>query len=319
MSTHTIYLDHFGLTGRPFTLLPDPDFIYWSPAHRQAFTVLEYGIMSRTPIIVVTGEIGAGKTTLLREYLRKAEDDVKIGLISNAQGDRGELLHWVLMALGQPVDPDATYVQLFHQLQATLIETYADGRRTVLVFDEAQNLSIETLEELRMFSNINSDQDELLQLILVGQPDLLDKIARPELEQFSQRVGAEFHLPRMSADDVERYIQHRLKVVGAERRIFTRLACEKVHLATGGTPRLINRLCDFALLYAYSDGKKTVTDATVDAVVRDQHLFSLATADRERQRMRARRGQVQEVPVSKGTASSGEPDDGPINIWDMKK
>jgi type II secretory pathway predicted ATPase ExeA len=308
MSAHTIYLDHFGLTGRPFTLLPDPDFLYWSPSHKQAFTVLEYGIMSRSPIIVVTGEIGSGKTTLLREFLRRIEDDIQIGLISNAQGDRGELLHWVLMSLGQTVEPDASYVQLFHQFQAALIDAYANGRRTVLIFDEAQNLSLETLEELRMFSNINSDQDELLQLILVGQPELLDKIADPSLEQFAQRVGAEFHLPRLAAKDVDRYIDHRLKVVGAERRIFTKLASEKVHLATGGTPRLINRLCDFALLYAFSEGRKTVDETTIDAVVRDQHLFSLAQAERDRQKTRAAR--------ARGEQPSG---DGPISLWDVKK
>ena len=174
-STLRIYNDHFGLTERPFTLLPDPDFLYWSENHTRAYAMLEYGMLTHAPITVITGEIGAGKTTLLRHLLRSLPEDFTVGLISNAQGNRGELLHWVLMALGVPTDDRrASYVQLFAQFQDFLIEEYATGRRTMLIFDEAQNLSIETLEELRMFSNINADKDELIQLVLVGQPELRD-------------------------------------------------------------------------------------------------------------------------------------------------
>ena len=174
MSSLAIYNDYFGLQRRPFTLLPDPEFIYWSTPHKQAYTMLEYGLLTCAPITLITGEIGSGKTTLLRELLKSMPEDYNIGLISNAQGDRGELLHWVLMSLGQVVEPGTGYVHLFHQFQEYLITQYAEGRRTVLIFDEAQNLSVETLEELRMFSNINADTDELLQLILVGQPQLCD-------------------------------------------------------------------------------------------------------------------------------------------------
>ena len=157
-------------------------------------------MLTHAPITVITGEIGAGKTTLLRHLLRSLPEDFTVGLISNAQGNRGELLHWVLMALGVPTDTNATYVQLFAQFQDFLIEEYAAGRRTMLIFDEAQNLSLETLEELRMFSNINADKDELIQLVLVGQPELRDLIGQPRLTQFAQRVAAEYHLPAMSAD-----------------------------------------------------------------------------------------------------------------------
>ena len=140
-STLRIYNDHFGLTERPFTLLPDPDFLYWSESHTRAYTMLEYGMLTHAPITVITGEIGAGKTTLLRHLLRSLPEDFTVGLISNAQGNRGELLHWVLMALGVPTTSDATYVQLFAKFQDFLIEEYASGRRTMLIFDEAQNLS----------------------------------------------------------------------------------------------------------------------------------------------------------------------------------
>ncbi len=270
-----IYTEFFGLEKRPFTLLPDPDFIYWSGPHEQAYTMLEYGLLSCAPITLITGDIGAGKTTVLRKILREIPQDFTVGLISNAQGDRGELLHWVLMSLNQPVDPSLGYVQMFSQFQDFLISEYAQGRRTVLIFDEAQNLSVETLEELRMFSNINSDQDELLQLVLVGQPQLTELVSRPELVQFAQRISSEFHLPTMSSIDVECYIHHRLSVAGAKEQIFTKSACEAVYLVSKGTPRLINQLCDYAMVYAFSYGRKTVDASVIEQVVMDRKIYGI--------------------------------------------
>ena len=271
-STLRIYNDHFGLAERPFTLLPDPDFLYWSESHTRAYAMLEYGMLTHAPITVITGEIGAGKTTLLRHLLRSLPEDFTVGLISNAQGNRGELLHWVLMALGVPTASDATYVQPFAQFQDFPIEEYADGRRTMLIFDEAQNLSVETLEELRMFSNINADKDELIQLVLVGQPELRDLIAQPRLVQFAQRVAAEYHLPGMTADQVQAYIGHRLAVAGADHEIFTPAACECVHLASRGVPRLVNQICDYALVYAFTDGLDVVDARVIEQVVTDRRM-----------------------------------------------
>jgi general secretion pathway protein A len=271
-STLAIYNEHFGLSERPFTLLPDPDFLYWSENHTRAYAMLEYGMMTSAPITVITGEIGAGKTTLLRQLLRQLPEDITVGLISNAQGNRGELLHWVLMALGVQTDMNASYVQLFGQFQDFLIEEYASGRRTMLIFDEAQNLSLETLEELRMFSNINADKDELIQLVLVGQPELRDLIAQPRLVQFAQRVSAEYHLPGMSAEQVMNYINHRLKVAGASREIFTPAACECVHRASRGVPRLVNQICDYAMVYAFTDGLDRVDAAVAEQVVSDRRM-----------------------------------------------
>ncbi len=269
-STLKIYNDHFGLAERPFTLLPDPDFLYWSEAHTRAYAMLEYGMLTHAPITVITGEIGAGKTTLLRHLLRTLPEEFTVGLISNAQGNRGELLHWVLMALGVPTEARASYVQLFAQFQDFLIEEYASGRRTMLIFDEAQNLSLETLEELRMFSNINADKDELIQLVLVGQPELRELIAQPRLTQFAQRVAAEYHLPAMPAPAVAAYIAHRLGVAGATREIFTPAACECVHLASRGVPRLVNQICDYALVYAFTDGLDVVDAGVIEQVVTDR-------------------------------------------------
>ena len=280
-SSLKIYTEFFGLKKRPFTLLPDPDFIYWSTPHKQAFTMLEYGLLTCAPITLITGEIGSGKTTLLRELLKSMPIEFNVGLISNAQGDRGELLHWVLMSLGQAVEPGLGYVQLFHQFQQFLISEYAEGRRTILIFDEAQNLSVETLEELRMFSNINADTDELLQLVLVGQPQLCDLVADPRLVQFAQRIAAEFHLPTMSAIEVESYINHRLTVAGAETKIFTRGACESIHLVSKGTPRLINQICDYALVYAYSYERKEVDAAIIQQVIMDRKIYGVFSTTAE--------------------------------------
>ncbi len=268
-----IYTEYFGLKERPFTLVPDPDFLFWSPAHRRAYAMLEYGLFTKAPITLITGEVGAGKTTLLHHLLKKLGDDVSVGLISNAHGDRGELLRWVLMAIGQDAAKDASYVDLFKQFQDFLIEEYARGKRVILIFDEAQNLSRESLEELRMFTNINSNKDELLQIILMGQPELRDTIRSPELTQFAQRVAASFHLTAMDAPTVQAYIDHRLKKAGARERIFTPNAAKLIHEATGGIPRLVNQLCDFSLVYAYTDEVKTVNRALVQRVLDDGVFF----------------------------------------------
>lgn len=272
-STLDIYTAYFGLTERPFSLVPDPDFLFWSKPHKRAFSMLEYGILTRAPITLITGEVGAGKTTLVHHLLKSVESDVRIGLIANAHGDRGELLRWVLLALAQPAAPQATYVDLFGQFQSYLIAEYAAGRRVILIFDEAQNLSRESLEELRMFTNINSNKDELLQLVLVGQPELRSMIRRPDLTQFAQRVAASFHLPAMDAPMVRAYISHRLKVAGARYDIFSLAAADLIYEATGGVPRLVNQLCDLAMVYTFTKNQQRVLRLTVQQVLDDAVFF----------------------------------------------
>lgn len=274
MSEGGLYTEQFKLHERPFNLLPDPEFIYWTPMHRRAYSILEYGILTRAPITVITGEIGAGKTTLLQKLLKSIPDDVTIGLISNAQGGRGELLRWVLYALDIEASQDLDYVALFQILQEFLVEEYAKGRRSILIIDEAQNLSMEGLEELRMLTNVNSNKDELLQLVLVGQPELRDMILRPELQQFAQRVVASFHLPGMDRDTVAAYISHRLKVAGGQGNEFTKQACERIHEISRGIPRLVNQLCDFSMVYAATSEEKLVLSSTVDQVVQDGVFYA---------------------------------------------
>lgn len=270
MSTEGLYAGFFELSERPFTLLPDPSFLYWSVQHKRAFSVLEYGLLSRAPITLVSGEIGSGKTTLIQALLKKSSDDLVIGLISNAQGGRGELLQWVLNAFG--ISPDGysdSYVSLFQRFQDFLLEQYAENRRVVLIIDEAQNLSAEGLEEIRMLTNINSNKDELLQLILVGQPELRDIVSSAPLRQLAQRIAASYHIGPLDARDTAAYIAHRLTSVGGTGEEMTDEATALVHVKTGGVPRLVNQLCDLAMVYAWSAESRVVDAAVVNNVIED--------------------------------------------------
>lgn len=273
MSAKSFYLDFFGFTERPFTLVPDPSFLYWSKQHKRAYSVLDFGILSSAPITLITGDIGAGKTTLLQALLQKIEDNVTIGLISNAQGGRGELLQWILNALGVEVASEASYVQMFQKLQDFLLAEYAAARRVILIFDEAQNLSMEGLEELRMLTNINSNKDVLIQLVLVGQPELRDMVQSPRMQQLAQRVAASFHLTAMDAETVAAYIMHRLKTAGGTGSEITARAAARIHAETGGVPRLVNQLCEFALLYAWSAEVRQIDVDTIQQVMNDGVFF----------------------------------------------
>ena len=234
--------------------------------------MLEYGMLTHAPITVITGEIGAGKTTLLRHLLRTLPEEFTVGLISNAQGNRGELLHWVLMALGVPTETSATYVQLFAQFQDFLIEEYASGRRTMLIFDEAQNLSLETLEELRMFSNINADKDELIQLVLVGQPELRELIA--SRGWCSSRSGwrpsttCRACPPTRSRPISPTGWRWRGRAARSSRRRPAN-ACTWRAAASRGSS---TRFCDYALVYAFTDGLERVDASVIEQVVTDRRM-----------------------------------------------
>lgn len=264
-----MYRRFYGLNDKPFSLLPDPRYLYMGEQHSLAYAMLEYGLSNQAGFCVVIGDIGCGKTTLIRHLLNEVDDSLTVGLMSSMHSSFGRLLQWVMMAFDQPYrnKPD---IELFDNFTDFIVNEYAQGRRTVLIVDEAQNLSIETLEELRMLSNINVDQDQVLQLILVGQPQLRESLNQPGMEQFSHRISVDFHLSRLNEDETESYIDHRVQQAGQNKKLFTPEACKLVHDASNGTPRLINILCDTALVYGYAEEKSLVDQEVIQNVISDK-------------------------------------------------
>jgi general secretion pathway protein A len=265
----------YGLREKPFSILPDPDLIYWAPGHRLAFAMLEFGILNNAGFTVITGEIGSGKTTLLRRLLRGIRNDVAVGLISNTppDGDGESLLRWVMMSLEQPFD--GSYPVLFKRFQRFLQDQHARRSRTIVVVDEAQNLKMEALEELRMLSNINADKNQFLQMILVGQTQLKDILRSPQLFQFAQRVSSDFHLKALDSTEVAEYINYRLEAVGSQRKLFSPEACRIIARASGGIPRAINILCDTALVYGFAANAQQITPELVRAVIENKEKYGV--------------------------------------------
>jgi type II secretory pathway predicted ATPase ExeA len=268
-----MYESFYGLQEKPFSILPDPSFLFWADTHSKALSMLEYGIVANAGISVITGEIGSGKTTLIRYLLNQLPDDVTVGLLYNVQAGLGTLLEWIMMALGQDVEGATSYVVRYQKLQRFLINEYSNGRRTVIIVDEAQNLDTKSLEELRMMSNINADKHNVLQIIISGQPELRQRLSSPELNQFAQRVTSDFHLELLRSHEVPQYINSRLFAAGATRPLFTPEACSLIFEFTRGTPRLINSLCDRCLTYGYADGADRITPELVSLVVEDRRRF----------------------------------------------
>ena len=264
-----MYERHFGFTAKPFALTPDPAFLYPSRQHAMALTMLEYGLESQAAFSLLTGDIGSGKTTLVRKLLRQLGDQVAVGLISNTHGRFKSIHGWALSALGIAPKDDSD-IALYEALVDSFVHEYAKGRRTLLIFDEAQNLSIEVLEELRLLSNVNSEKDLVLQILLVGQPELRTKLSRPELKQFAQRVSVDFHLRPLDRHETHAYIGHRIRVAGGDAALFLPEAIEFMHARTNGVPRLLNQLGDFALVYAFADGRTTIDADLIAQVVRDR-------------------------------------------------
>jgi type II secretory pathway predicted ATPase ExeA len=267
------YLDHFGLRERPFALAPDPEYLFWSPEHRGAYAMLDYGLSTRAPITLLTGEIGAGKTTLVHHFIDNLDDDVTIGVISNARPGVNDVLRRVCAALSLEVPAGVDSSDLFSVIQTFLVARHKDAKRVLLVIDEAQNLNRDALEDLRMLTNINAGRDEVLQLLLVGQPELRNMVRRPDLVQFAQRVAASYHLPRLDAAATGGYIASRIRQAGGNPGIFSRQAAQLIHEATNGVPRLINQLCDLALTYAYAAEMPMVKRDVVAQVLRDGVFF----------------------------------------------
>ena len=264
-----MYTEFYGMVKKPFSLIPDPEFLFLSPKHKKALTTLQYGLMSQAGFTVITGEIGSGKTTLIRSLLTNYMEQCEVGLITNTHSTFGDLLTWILGAynIKNETTNKAERYQAFVEFINKKIE---EKKRVVLIVDEAQNMDIETLEELRLLSNINVNQDIMLQLVLVGQPELVDKLNRPELVQFAQRISVEYHLNPLSFEETETYIVYRLKVAGVTGSIFRKSASAAIFYYTAGVPRLINNICDLALVFAYAQDAKQIGWKTIVEVVNEK-------------------------------------------------
>ena len=260
------YLSHFNLQEQPFRLTPDPDFIYWSKQHARAKAYMESTIWLADGFVVITGEIGSGKTTLLQSFLSELDDDVVYAVVSQTQLTPTQFLQAVLTEFGfKPFNKRK--VELLDMLNMFLIEQYSNGKKVVLIVDEAQNLTHKVLEEIRMISGLETHKEKVLRIILAGQPELRDSLNSPGLKQLVQRVRLRFHLGPLDRREMHEYIDHRLGVAGAKTRLFEEDAFETIHLYTGGVPRLINTLCDSALLCAFADEKSTIGRDDVMAAV----------------------------------------------------
>jgi type II secretory pathway predicted ATPase ExeA len=270
-----MYEYFYGFSGLPFSLLPDADFLYLSRRHRRAVNLLEYGILSQAGFIVITGEVGAGKTTIIRRFIKSADHEITLGVINNPNKSLGRLLSWVSRAF-ELDDAGTDDARAYDNFIRFLIGQYAKGKRTVLIIDEAQNLSVETLEELRMLSNVNNEKDQLIQIVLVGQPELLETLNRPDLRQFAQRISVHCHLPPLQPAETASYIRHRLSVVGGNPALFNDSTCAAVHFFTGGVPRLINLLCDQTLVIGFSEDNPHVDSEMVAEVVLDRARAGLS-------------------------------------------
>ena len=239
-----------------------------------AFAMLEFGVMNSAQFTVITGDIGSGKTTLVRHLLKKLNPRItNVGLISNTPPGREELLRCIMMSLSLPFE--GTTAALLKSFQDFLYGQRTTGRRTILIVDEAQNLGEEALEGLRMLSNINVDKYLYLQLVLVGQPQLKDTLCRPQLLQFAQRVSSDFHLKPLAQNEVAEYIDFRVSAAGSRVPLFSDEACLRNAEASFGIPRMINILCDTALVYGFSTGADHVTSKLVGEIIEDKRKFGI--------------------------------------------
>src|ERR671937_2453280 len=253
-----MYLNFYGLREHPFSPTPDPKFLFQSARHREALAQLIYGVRERKGFIVLTGEIGTGKTTLLRTLLERLDASTPVAYVHNSALGIEGLLEYVLQDWG--VKSTATsHAQRLCELNEYLIDQHRKGGSPVLVIDEAQNLSVETLEAVRLLSNFETTSQKLMQILLVGQPELRDKLDLPELRQLKQRIGLRCHIAPLSAEETRLYIRHRLRIAGAtDAGIFTDAAVQHITEYSRGVPRVINIVCDHCLLSGYADSKRRI-------------------------------------------------------------
>jgi general secretion pathway protein A len=269
-----MYESFYGLREKPFKILPDPDYLYMSRGHESAYVHLEYAIRENKGFVVITGEIGSGKTTLINYLLQKIDQNVHVGLINTTQVNPSQFMRLLCQDFDLEVD-GLDKSEMIVRFYDFLIREYRQTRRVMLIIDEAQNLSSRTMEEVRMLSNLQAEKHHLLHIVMVGQPQLRQKLQRPELQQFAQRVSVYYHLSGLRPEEVAEYLRHRIAVAGGKAEdVFDREAVKAIAAFSGGIPRIINILCDLSMVYGFADGMERIYAETVEAVIREQRLVA---------------------------------------------
>jgi general secretion pathway protein A len=269
-----MYEEYFGFKEKPFNIAPDPDFLYLSRKHQNAISSLDFGLMDDAGLILFTGDIGTGKTTLIHHILRKIGADFTVAVVFNTNVDAGQLLGIILQEFGLNADSDNKALA-FKALTRFLIDLRSRNRRPLLIIDEAQSLSLEALEEIRLLSNLQDGSTMLLQIMLVGQPELKDKLKSPAMASLTQRITVNYHLKPFEREETAQYIAHRLKTAGGRTDLFTHSAIDKVHRMTRGIPRSINILCHAALVYGFADDLSTIDVPVLAEILSDTQDSSI--------------------------------------------
>jgi general secretion pathway protein A len=268
-----MYLDFYDLKSKPFSLLPDPNYLFLSSKHRAALAHLEHGLIDQTGFVLITGDVGTGKTTLLKYMIRSLDKRFQTAMIFNTRVSPLEFIQMILREFDLGENPRQRS-QCYMALYDFLLKQYALGNRCLLIIDEAQNLSPHTLEEIRMLSNLNEEEEGMIQIIMAGQPSLKTKLERKDMKQFSQRITMDCILEPMAAEETRNYILHRLSVAGwaGGDDLFTPEAQKKIYDASRGVPRLINMLCDWALVYGFADERKRIDADIIGEVLSDRKI-----------------------------------------------
>ncbi len=269
-----MYKKYYDLVSKPFSLLPDPEYLYLSKKYSLAFAMLEYGLLSESGgFIILTGEIGTGKTTLINKMINKT-NDVTVGMVSYTSSNFEELLQLILMSFKLEYKSKSK-IERYQDLMNYLELQYTKNKRCILIIDEAQNVDIDTLEKIRMLSNINSDKGQKIQIVLSGQPELLENLKSPDLIQLSQRVSIQYNIEPLTKEECAEYISHRLTVAGGDISIFDEISINWVWYYSRGIPRVVNSICDLALVYGYAEQKYIIDLDVIKYVIRDRKVGGL--------------------------------------------